>query len=306
MRRRRVVRSILQGCVLGALIVGVWYGTRAEEMTIRAVSISGAETVEHGEIFKRVEAALTGSYAVLVPKRFAYTYPRTSIVREVERIPRIETASVERHTRTELAVVVTEHRPVALWCAHHTPDTCLFITEDGVGFSEAPELHGALFIRYQAEGVEPQIGNSVGAAQFIDATRGFARALFLRHGMRVHTITTTADGDIRYRIAGGGELLTAGSAAVPDVFGNLDSLLFSDSFEHLTPGNFQYIDLRFGNRIFVKEDDDEVSETDDATATSAPTVNPEEPDALPSGSDSADAVGAAASAADDDDTSADE
>ena len=38
------------------------------------------------------------------------------------------------------------------------------------------------------------------------------------------------------------------------VFANLSSVLESESFTHLEPGNFQYIDLRFGNKVFVNEE----------------------------------------------------
>lgn len=264
------MRSIIQGCLLGALLLGVWYGTRAETVTIRAVSISGIETASYADVARRVDAALAGSYAVLVPKRFAYTYPRRAIVREVERIPRIASATVERVSRTDIVVAVTEHTPAALWCAHEQADSCVFITDEGIAFAEAPELHGTVFIRYSAEGMEPQVGEEVGTSRFIESTREFARALFMRHGMRVHSIVRTQDGDVRYRIFGGGELLTAASAPIADVFGNLDSLLFSDTFEHLESGDFYYIDLRFGNRIFVKERVEE-GVVDVAIPTTTPT-----------------------------------
>ena len=53
------------------------------------------------------------------------------------------------------------------------------------------------------------------------------------------------------------------------VIENLKTILVSEEFSHLKPGNFQYIDLRFGNKIFVNEEEvGSVEENETSTSTS--------------------------------------
>jgi hypothetical protein len=38
-----------------------------------------------------------------------------------------------------------------------------------------------------------------------------------------------------------------------ETLSNLETILASGTFTHLKPGNFQYVDLRFGSKVFVNE-----------------------------------------------------
>jgi len=57
---------------------------------------------------------------------------------------------------------------------------------------------------------------------------------------------------------------------VADSFKNLQSILSSEEFIHLQNGAFQYIDLRFGDKIFLNEEEEvvEMPEVLEETATS--------------------------------------
>jgi hypothetical protein len=57
---------------------------------------------------------------------------------------------------------------------------------------------------------------------------------------------------------------------------NLMAVISSPDFSHLKPGNFQYIDLRYGNKVFVNEEEVVVPEEFDvvSTSTSSATTTP--------------------------------
>ena len=52
---------------------------------------------------------------------------------------------------------------------------------------------------------------------------------------------------------------------------NLLTLVGSEEFSHLAPGNFQYLDLRFNTRVFVNEE----LPNDTSTPTSTSTADSE-------------------------------
>ena len=57
--------------------------------------------------------------------------------------------------------------------------------------------------------------------------------------------------------------------APEETVANLRSILASDEFNDLQPGSFQYIDLRFGNKVFVNKEDPSLIAAS-TTATSSP------------------------------------
>ena len=74
---------------------------------------------------------------------------------------------------------------------------------------------------------------------------------------RVTHVIRTEDDDFNYFIAGGGEVKTAIGIGTEDTLANLETILSSPDFTHIAPGNFQYIDLRFGNKVYIKEHADD-------------------------------------------------
>ena len=60
--------------------------------------------------------------------------------------------------------------------------------------------------------------------------------------------------EVTFEVAGGGQIKVTLTQPIEDSLGNLEVLLSSPDFDHLAPGNFQYIDLRFGDKVFVNEE----------------------------------------------------
>lgn len=269
-RRRRIVFTTLLLVLLALVLAGVWYGTRMASVTLSTVSVSGVQTLSEAEIVRRVEGVLDGSYVLLIPRRFSFLYPHDALVAELRAVPKIADVSVTRASHTGLVVSVHEHLPYALWCAEEQ-HMCVFVSSDGTAFAPAPPLHGAVLLRYVKEGVQPEVGAELAEARYLTGTREFSRALAQEHGMYVERVRETAMGDVEYRLRGGGELLVSRDASIQSVFENLDSILADSAFAHLTPYNFEYIDLRFGNEVFVKERAPAVA-TEDVDETAAATL----------------------------------
>lgn len=260
---KRIFVGVLIFLTIGLLLYGVWYVAHRPGLLISDVTVSGGETISHDDVRTRAEELLRGDYFLIVPKRFTYLYPEDTIHERVSDIPRIKNVQLERPSRTELHIAVDEYVPNALWCTSldaSSTDPCLFVDTEGTAFVEAPRLLGGTFTRYVTEDVAPEVGKQVHSDQILLKTGEFAGALLSGHQMRVYAVTLTKDGDFRYHVAGGGEVLVTPTMSIQETFDNLDSILASEEFMHLAPGNFEYIDLRFGSKIFVKEVSDEPEE----------------------------------------------
>ena len=262
---RRIVLSISFIIASAGLLAMVWYGTRLEPLTITQVQVTGVETVSADSISDKVNAMLAGSYLGLVPYRFTFLFPKQRIHDAVVQISRIATADIVRNGRT-LTVRVTEHVPRMMWCGEATTSDCYFVDERGIAYEKAPDLTGSTLMRFMVASTSPQVGDALLDDTIRTTLFDIARTIETQHGFRISRIDRTGD-DATFELSGGGTILISTLNDPQTTYANLASILTSKKFEHLAPGNFEYIDLRFGNKIFVEE-------TKATTTTSVSTSTP--------------------------------
>lgn len=269
--RRHIIKSTIAAILVVIFSVLVWYGTRRPEFIITSISVGGGETVPYDLIEKKANDTLVGTYALLIPKRFIYLYPHDRIMQAVESIPRVKEAYITRITKNELSITFNEYTPDALWCdsvstSSSTPSRCLFVDEFGYAFSSAPNLRGGALVRYITETTKPAIDKFILPQSTLLIFKSFTEALAKRHLMRIHAITLTKDNDLIFNLNTGADILINKDSDIQTIFDNLESILSSEEFSSLAPGDFDYIDLRFGNKIYIKEEVDvsaEESERDE-------------------------------------------
>ncbi len=266
---KQVLRGVVRFFVFAVVILCVWYGTRLSAFTLINVTVEGGETIAHDEIRGLVERELEGAYFLVVPKRFVYTYPESRIREVLEKIPRIHNIHIENTSRKILGVSFDEYLPYALWCAEVSTDKpCFFIDVKGYAFTEAPVLHGGSLVRHSVEGVdEVATGNVIEESKLahIDI---FLKRIESELSLRVSEVVHKDNGDIEFLVNGGGTVLISGEKDFNETFENLKVVLTSDEFKHIAPGNFRYIDVRFGNKIFVNEElEPELTEDGESSTT---------------------------------------
>ncbi len=280
--KRMLIGQVLIGTmlfsVLGLCIAGVWYGTRVESLTIKQVSATGGETINHDKVIDAVQVVLEGTYLGLIPRRFAWTYPETEIYAALSGISRLKDPVVKRISGTELRVTFDEYVPYALWCTGRTEGECVLIDESGYAFTQAPNLKGGALIRYRTLGTEPMVGTSITAKESLATIAEFIALVHADGKFDIVAVETDSVGDVFYIVAGGGEFKAALRDPAPVVYDNLRTILGSKEFSAIAPGNFQYIDLRFGSKVFVNDQEIGAASstatssisTPDTTATTTP------------------------------------
>jgi len=262
----QIIVGVVIAFVMGLIVTGIWYGTRIESMQITQVEVFGGYTIQHSEVEDTVREQLLGTYFKLVPHSFRLTYPKEAIVEHTLAIPRMKNVHVEVADTQKLNVVFEEYRPSALWCENYETDDCLFLDEFGLAFSEAPELSGGVFVRYIDFSTVPEKKQQAFESDFIKETHEFAELLANELDLYVTYIEKVEDLDVLYTVSGGGVLKVSQLMSIEDSFENLKSILGSEDFIHLQNGVFQYIDLRFGDKIFLNEEEeikDVTSSTED-------------------------------------------
>jgi len=264
--RTQIIVGVCIVLTLSLVGAGTWYGSRIASLQITEVSVLGGFTIPHAEIENRVWERLTGSYLRLVPHTFAPTYPKKAIIEHIYSMDRVKNVHLETLDTQKLVVVFEEYQPHALWCSEVAAKDCLFLDETGYAFGEAPDLTGSAFIRYVNQNIIPERKTQGFETSFIKETQTFAELLAQELDLYVIHIEKYDDLDITYTVSGGGVLKVSQVMDSSVSFTNLKSILSSEQFVHLQNGAFQYIDLRFGDKIFLNEEEEKTATSSEATA----------------------------------------
>ncbi len=271
--RRHILYGVLAMAFVALVCTIIWYITRLAPVTLTEIEIVGGETISHETVRTIVEQELTGAYLLLIPHRFAYMYPEERIFEAVSDIPRIHSVVVMRTSGTVLSIEFSEYIPHSLWCLSTENDSpCYFVSSEGYAFAPAPRLQGGALIRHVIEGKEELAQQQIFDAPALARAALFTSRLERELGLRVREVIHTNDNDERYELGGGGAILIAADSDIEKAFDNLHSIFASKEFSTLEPGNFNYIDLRFGNKIFVNDQMEVATTTGDAGALGTTTL----------------------------------
>lgn len=252
-----LIKQILMGVLVfgfvGAVVMAVWYGTRISALTITKVTATGGETIDLVYVEQLARTELEGSYLGLVPRRFAWAYPESRITSLVTEIPRVSDVVVRRESGTQLRIEVDEYLPDALWCADVATSTCLLVDQRGYPFAPAPALRGGSFLRLVTLGTEPVVGELPWSESDYQIMRQLTTAL-TDQGWPISHVEIDIMRDIFLHIVGGGEFKMTLTRPIEESLSNLAAVATAEQFSDLAPGTFAYIDLRFGNKVFVNEE----------------------------------------------------
>lgn len=271
---KRIFTGILVLATFALIITAIWYGTRIQALTIDTIEVSGGKTIEHSEVENLAKQQLEGTYLGLIPRQFAWFYSEESIINSLESIERIHDLTISRTSGTVLKITFDEYTPIALWCDNIESEECLFLDNLGYAFATAPKLSGGSFLRFL------QVGESAKIHEPYTSPESFASLLSLtkllaEQDLYISYIELDQVGDAFLSLVGGGEFKVTLKQPPIEIIDNLQVILSSEKFSHLKPGNFKYIDLRFGNKVFVNEELD-VPEVEEIISETGSTTVPEE------------------------------
>jgi hypothetical protein len=268
--KRQFFKGFLRMLGIAVLLGVTFYVTHLQAFTITTVEVSGGETISHDTVRARVMDELNTNYFHIIPKRFTYLYPHDRISASLQSIPRIHDVFISRASETKLEVTFEEYIPYALWCVEGQDDKpCYFLNSEGYAFTEAPVLRGGALVRHAIEGLsEISQGHVIDKAKLTDIDT-FIALIRDKLNFRVATVVHRKSGDYEFVLGGGGAIYTSHDINVQTTFANLHSVLTSKEFEHIKPSNFKYIDVRFGNKIFVNEEMNEATTTTESTLKTA-------------------------------------
>ncbi len=273
LRKRRRQRRIKYGIffLFFVLIVGVVsYLSHLPKVRVTEIELRGGLLVTEKEIKEETLSYMDGSHFWLFPRNNAFIYSQGDLEKHLsEKFKRIETISISLEGLNKAVVEITERKPVAIWCRENvvsfstTTDTvlkkdkeqCYFIDLFSTIFAEAPNFSGDAYFKYYGLVTkESPIGERFIASttQFTEIN-GFIDAI---KKLNIKPLYLLGKGEDEYSLVlfGGGEIYFDVKKSLSLAYSNLETLLKSPALSSSGTGILpvEYIDLRYGNKLFYK------------------------------------------------------
>lgn len=246
------------------IAISVLYISKLERFTISDIRILGNEVIDSSDIENIVHDELNGKYLWLFPKTSVFLYPSNNIMDSIlDRWMRVSSVDIYADTMTSLTVRLNERKPAYVWCAQKSKplndiddEECYFLDKKGLIFAKAPYFSGPVFLKTYGPVVDvgsyKDTGTEYIGKRFLEK-KEFDKIIILKEslnaiGMKAVKFEVLGEDTYQFAIEDGTKIILKKDDNVETVLDNLDSVL-----EFLSDRKkIDYIDLRFGNKVFYK------------------------------------------------------
>lgn len=231
--------------------------THLRSLQITAIKVSGAEAVSGYRLTQTVSRELSGAYLSIFSKKNIIIFPRLGIEAAIlAQFPRVANVAVARSGLSAVSVNIAERHPKFLWCGNSrsvASGDCYLTDETGLAFALAPEFSGQSYLKYSNGETGDLISRTFKSAFnfreltfFIESLKGA--------GIEVEEVISLSNGDLELYFKSGGKAILSSSQTLGRSFDNLISIWNDNNVNLKAIGaKLDYIDLRFGNKVFYKE-----------------------------------------------------
>jgi hypothetical protein len=250
-------------------IVGLSIGlSHMPFLRLNSVVVKGNIGIDAHDVEALVQKNLSGSYAAVYAKSNKFLYPKDTIEADIRStFPSIEHLSVEAEGHT-LEVTLSERKPAYLWCTGKpetkTTDACYFIDATGYIFSTGPQVSGdAYFTFFGLLSDDNPIGKTFLNETDIKAMTTIKEQL-AKNDVAVRSLYADEKGTRELMLVHGGKIIFKVDQNLTVLLSSLEllkhktTLLNTDAEKKL-----EYIDLRFGNKVYYKYIGDNAVQTEE-------------------------------------------
>lgn len=277
-RKQRTWRIILYVVGFAVLLGAVTYWSGHSYFRIQQLIVNDLEYINRPDAELIVKEQLEGRYLGLFARSNSFIFPRREIERHLkEAFPSIKEVDADFRGRKTIRITIDEYTPIARWCdvavtpakkLEHVaeerqqdaipqiPDgragaTCYYMNEQAMLFAEAPAADLEQFTTfYGAITADPLRATYTTPDQ---VTQLLQLIKLIRRLQITGTEVWTTTGEVFAIVTEpGAKLYLDSQDDIISVFSNLQTVIERDAINTAQFKNIEYIDLRFGNRVFYK------------------------------------------------------
>jgi len=261
-KRKRVIlnKVVLSLSAIVAIVACLGYFSRLPNLNIKEIKVTGNKIVETKDIESLINEQLSQKYLWLIPKTNILIYPENKLETALSnKFKRLKDLRFSIENNKVLVLAVGERIPKYMWCGDELveddQETCYFLDNEGYIFDQAPYFSGEVYFKFygkpEGEYFMPQQFKEL--VSFIDLLSGI--------GLKPAVLYLAPDQDINIFLSKGTgalsrpKILLKKNADLHNLAENLDTAVSTDPLMSELKTKYsklEYIDLRFGNKIYYR------------------------------------------------------
>ena len=249
-RKKKILRLKIWGLsILFILIIaGLAYLSNADSVKISNIYINDTTFFDKKDIEKIAKEELEGRYLMVFGKNNIFLLPRKNIENKIKNF----SSSIKKVTLTlsginSISIKIEEYQPVAVWCN----DSCYFLNENGFIFSKAPVGYDKNLAQFHDWVHDDPMGKTYTDPETFGKIITLIN-LIAKVPLKIVSINTDDGLTFNLHTDVGTRLLYEINDNPEDVANNLNTVLEKDAINKAQLNNIDYIDLRFGNKVYYK------------------------------------------------------
>ncbi len=235
-----------------AILIGLVFLSRADFLQIKNFEVLGVETIQPENVKNTASNFISGNKFFIIPKSDILLLNKEKMATAlIAAFPRIEKVEVNKQFFSQkVELKVTERKADFLWCS--TQDECFSITKDGFIFERSEDVNNKIIFKGILE-ENPLMKNFATPEKMQNYLKLIE--VFKNDGFNISSINIESADKVVAKIKI--------NSAITDIIFNPDEpdlfltaqnvvLLINETKSKNPSANFQYIDARFGNKMFYK------------------------------------------------------
>ncbi len=232
-----------------------------EKTSIINIEILGNSVVQSEDILEIADRNISGKYFRLLSRGHILIYPKSSIRNDLlESFAQIKEVTVRFKDFQSIFVDIVERSPYALWCSDMEGKDCYFMDGEAYVYDEAPNFSNDVYFKYLGDFQD--VSTTTPAIKILRRTylaetdeEHFGKLnLFIRFLKDInidgYKLIVKKNNDYELFFNSNSRLIFDGKQDFNDIFGDLQVVLID--LGDLGDREFEYIDLRFGNKVVYK------------------------------------------------------
>lgn len=247
-RRKSFILFTIFFLIVAILAGGSFYILNLDVLRIQGVSVRGVKVINEVDVKTEIEKILEETY-LGISRNNILLYPKSFIK---ERI--LEIFSVAKFVdidlkSKELLVTIVEKKPEALWCR----TTCFFIDDTGVIYKPSPVLEGDVFVSFRESGETPlTLGTKIIDPGVLRSVLDGVVSL-QKEKFSVWSVSVINNDEFRLEDSSGMDIIINPFEDISSQTERVKKVFESKELTTKSFSSLQYIDARFGAKLFLKE-----------------------------------------------------
>lgn len=249
---RRAVFAFLVVFLAASILGGVVYLLRYPAWQIAEISFLGLRRVAPADIEASIREDLLSSFAGVLPRSSYFLFDSAASEEKILKdFPRLESVHITKEFPSKISVAVKEREFWAIYCAGES-GRCGYIDKTGFVYEEAPVSTGSLILTVFRDTGSVQIPSQSLERALVEKFILFGALLKDATGEEVESFILSGglDDEFQARVRSGYFLYVKRDDDFAKVTKTLKIFLEKEIGEKKR--GLEYVDLRFGNKIFYK------------------------------------------------------